>query len=117
VETVQWRDYFGDAIRYWEPRRILYNLLLAVIVGVHFVMGLPFSRSDLQFNTLLILFALAVLANVAYCAAYVPDVFAQMSSLRDSWLRYRWVLFAVGLAFASVLAHFWSLGLFTSSGR
>jgi len=75
VETVQWRDYFGDAIRYWEPRRILYNLLLAVIVAVHFVMGLPFSRSVLQFNTLLILFALAVLANVAYvqptCAMFL----------------------------------------------
>jgi hypothetical protein len=55
-----------------------------------------------------------VLANVAYCAAYVPDVFAQMSSLRDSWLRYRWVLFVVGLAFAAVLAHFWSLGLFSA---
>ena len=68
METVQWRDYFGDAIRYWEPRRILYNLLLAVIVAVHFVMGLPFSRSVLQFNTLLILFALAVLANVVLCS-------------------------------------------------
>ena len=114
METLQWRDYFGDAIRYWEPRRILYNLLLAVIVVVHFVMGLPFSRSVLQFNTLLILFALAVLANVAYCSAYVPDVFAQMSSLRDSWLRYRWVLFVVGLAFGAVLTHFWSLGLFSA---
>jgi hypothetical protein len=32
METVQWRDYLGNAIRYWEPRRILYNLLLAAIV-------------------------------------------------------------------------------------
>jgi hypothetical protein len=117
VETVQWRDYFGNAIRYWEPRRILYNVLLAVIVVIHFVMGLPFSRTLLQFNTLLLLFVLAVLANVAYCAAYVPDVFAQMSSLRDSWLRYRWALFVVGLAFAAVLTHFWSLGLFSSSAQ
>ncbi len=114
METIQWRDYLGNAIRYWEPRRILYNLLLAVIVVFHFVRGLPFSRTVLQFNTLLLLFVLAVLANVAYCAAYVPDVFAQMSSLRDSWLRYRWVLLVVGLAFAAVLAHFWSWGLFDS---
>ena len=53
METVQWRDYFGDAIRYWEPQRILYKLLLAIIVAVHFVVGLPSSRSVLQFNTLL----------------------------------------------------------------
>lgn len=112
METVQWRDYFGNAIRYWEPRRILYNLLLAAIVVMHFVKGLPLSRTAVQFNSVLLLFVLAVLANVAYCAAYLPDVFAQMSSLRDSWLRYRWVLFAVGLAFAAVLTHFWSLEMF-----
>jgi hypothetical protein len=117
VETIQWRDYLGNAIRYWEPRRILYNLLLAAVVVIHFVKELPFSRTVVQFNSLLLLFALAVLANVAYCAAYVPDVFAQMSSLRDSWLRYRWALFVVGLAFAAVLTHFWSLGLFSRSGQ
>ena len=89
----------------------------AVIVVVHFVRGLPSSRTALEFNTLLLLFVLAVLANVAYCAAYVPDVFAQMSSLRDSWLRYRWAVFVVGLAFAAVLAHFWSLGVFSSGAH
>ncbi|MGB8010796.1 MAG: hypothetical protein WCF68_04230 [Terriglobales bacterium] len=112
METIQWRDYLGNAIRYWEPRRILYNLLLAAIVAFHFVKGLPFSRTVVQFNSVLFLFVLAVLANVAYCAAYVPDVFVQMSSLRDSWLRYRWALFVIGLAFAAVPTHFWSLALF-----
>ena len=112
MEAATWRDCLGNAIRYWEPRRILYNLLLAAIVVIHFVRGLPVSRSTLEFNTLLLLFALAVLANVAYCAAYIPDVFAQMSNLRDSWLRYRWIVLVIGLAFAGVLAHFWSYGIF-----
>jgi len=112
METIQWREFLSNAIRYWEPRRIPYNLVLAVIVVVHYVLGLPFSKSALQFNTLLLLFALAVLANVAYCAAYIPDVFAQMSGLRDSWLRFRWVVFVVGLAFAAVLAHFFALSMF-----
>ena len=112
METSTWRDYLANAIRYWEPRRILYNVLLAAIVVVHFVKGLPVSKNVVQFNELLLLFVLAVLANVAYCAAYVPDIFAQMSTLRDSWLRYRWAVFVVGLAFAGVLTHFWSLGMF-----
>jgi hypothetical protein len=112
METVQWRDYLGNSIQYWEPRRIVYNLLLALIVLIHFVRGLPASRAALQLNMLLLVFILAVLANVAYCAAYVPDIFAQMSNLRDSWLRYRWIVFLTGLAFAGVLTHFWSLGLF-----
>lgn len=115
METAEWRDYLGNALRYWEPRRILYNLLLAAVVVIHFVKELPFSKTALQFNSLLLLFVLAVLANVAYCAAYVPDVFAQMSSLRDVWIRYRWVLFVVGLAFAAILTHFWSFGMFAHS--
>ncbi len=112
METAPWRDYLANAIRYWEPRRILYNVLLLAIVVIHFVKGLPVSKNVAQFNELLLLFVLAVLANVAYCAAYVPDIFAQMSTLRDSWLRYRWAVFVVGLAFAGVLAHFWSLAMF-----
>jgi len=112
METIQWREFLSNAIRYWEPRRILYNLLLAAIVIIHFVRGLPISKSALQFNSLLLLFALAVLANIVYCAAYLPDVFAQMSGLRDSWLRFRWVLFIIGLAFAAVLTHFFSLSMF-----
>ena len=34
-----------DALRYWELRRILYNLLLAVIVIAHFVAAWPGSRA------------------------------------------------------------------------
>src|ERR1700758_5236515 len=104
METVQWRDFLSNAIRYWEPRRLAYNLLLAVVVVIHFVRGLPFSKTVLQFNTLLLLFILAVLANVAYCAAYVPDVFAQMSGVRESRLRYRWIVLVIGVAFAGTLA-------------
>jgi hypothetical protein len=115
METITGRDHLANAIRYWEPRRILYNALLAAIVILHFVKGLPGSKTVLQFNSILLLFVLAVLANVAYCAAYVPDVFAQMSSLRESWLRYRWVVLVVGLSFAAVLTHFWSLGMFGSN--
>lgn len=117
METVQWRDYLSNAIRYWEPRRIFYNVLLAAIVVIHFVKELPFSKTVVQVNSLLLLFLLAVLANVAYCAAYVPDIFAQMSVLRDSWLRYRWVVLVVGLAFAGVLTHFWSIAMFSRSAQ
>jgi len=117
VETMQWREYLGNSIRYWEPRRVLYNLLLAGIVIFHFMRSLPSSKVFLQFDLLLFLFVMAVLANVAYCAAYIPDVFAQMSNLRESWLRYRWALLLVGMAFAGVLTHFWSVGMFGNVAR
>lgn len=117
MDTVQWRDYLSNAIRYWEPRRVAYNLLLAAIVIIHFVKELPFSKTVVGVNSILLLFLLAVLANVAYCAAYIPDVFAQMSGLRESWLRHRWIVLVVGLAFAGVLTHFWSLAVFSHGAQ
>ncbi len=115
VESVQWREYLSDAIRYWEPRRWLYNLILAVVVLVHFISGWPGSRQALQLNGILLLFALAVLANVAYCAAYVADIFVQMSGFREVWLKFRWALLAVGVSFAAVLTHFFAFGIFGES--
>ena len=97
--------------------QLLYNLLLAGIVIFHFMRSLPSSKVFLQFDLLLFLFVMAVLANVAYCAAYIPDVFAQMSNLRESWLRYRWALLLVGMAFAGVLTHFWTVGMFGNVAR
>jgi len=100
-----------NAIKYWEPRRILYNFVLAAIVVIYFMKGLPQSRQLLTFDLFLLLFVLAVLANVAYCAAYVVDVFAQGTALRDRWLKYRWLLLAIGICFAAVLTRFWALAL------
>ena len=103
-----------DAIKYWEPRRLLYNLVLAAIVIGYFLKGLPRSREVLTLDFVLFLFLLAVLANVAYCAAYIVDVFAQGTALRDRWLGYRWFLLVIGISFAAVLTRWFSIGLFNN---
>ncbi len=84
MEMATIRESITDSIRYWEPRRIVYNLLLAVTVVIYYVRGLPFSKSVLTLNFVLILFVLAVIANVAYCAAYLVDIFAQGSGFRET---------------------------------
>ena len=106
------RDALSDAIRHWEPRRILYNAALLLVVAVTYWANLPASRAVVNADSLLVLFVLAVLANVAYCAAYIVDVVAQISAFRVVWLRVRWMLLVVGVLFATVLAHFFSGGLF-----
>jgi hypothetical protein len=108
------REALSQAIRYWEPRRILYNALLMVEVAMVFGVNLPASRSHLNVNLVLLLFVLAVLANVAYCACYVVDVVAQLSAFRVVWLRFRWALFLLGVAFAGTLTYFFSSGLFAN---
>lgn len=97
---------------YWEPRRLVYNAVLAVIVVICFFINYPGSKSFLSINPALFLFILAILANVAYWAAYVVDVFAQLPGYRELWRRYRWGLFVLGLAFAGVITRFWALGMF-----
>ena len=106
------REYFTDAIRFWEPRRAIYNLVLAVVVILYFVTGYPSSKSMLSVDFVLGLFLLAVAANVAYCAAYLVDVFVQASGFREVWQRSRWVLFVIGTTFAAIITRFMAMGLF-----
>src|SRR5690349_6780571 len=105
------RDVLTDAIRYWELRRIAYNAVLLAIVVVVLLLHWPASRAALSADLAQTLFILAVLANVAYCAAYVVDVVAQYSGFQATWRRHRWLLFLVGLIFASIIARFFAIGL------
>lgn len=98
--------YVADGLRYWEPRRLVYNGVLGLVVLTHFVLALPASREKLSVDLVLGLFLLAVLANIAYCAAYVADLFVQFSGLTAAWRRGRVVLLIVGTAFAAAVAHF-----------
>ena len=106
------REALSSSIRYWEPRRIIYNVVLLLVVGAVYFSNLPVSQSVWSFALLQGLFVLAVLANVAYCAAHIVDVVVQLSAFRAQWLKLRWVVLLVGMAFAAVLANAFSQGLF-----
>jgi hypothetical protein len=112
MDSLTLRDNLTAAIRFWEPRRVIYNAVLAAIVIAYFAAGYPASKAMLSVDFALGVFLLAVVANVAYCAAYLVDVFVQASGFRDVWLRSRWVLFAVGTAFAAVITRFVAMGMF-----
>jgi hypothetical protein len=114
MDTQTFRESVTGAIRYWEPRRLVYNAVLAAIVLLYFGMNYPASRSILSTNFVLSLFLLAVLANVAYCAAYPVDIFVCASSYREQWRKYRWVIFIIGLLFAAIVTRFLALGMFQS---
>ena len=72
--SVDFREAMSSSISYWEPRRLVYNAVLALIVVAWFVAGWPGSKESLGTDLALGLFILAVLANVAYCAVYLPDL-------------------------------------------
>ena len=110
-ESPAFRDILTTAVRYWELRRLVYNAALAAVVIACFVAEWPDAKQALHFDSMLALFILAVLANVAYCAAYVPDIALQYSSLRETWLRCRFLLLIVGILFAGAVTYFFALGI------
>lgn len=98
------REIVTDSLRYWEPRRVIYNGVLAVVTLFAFFQLLPQPLQTLSAPAALSLFTLAVIANLLYCVAYIPDVFVQLSGFREVWLKWRWTVFAIGLLLAAVLA-------------
>ena len=112
MQSAHLPTYATDAIKFWEPGRILYNLALAAVVIIHFIARYPASRAALSLDLALGTFLLAVIANVAYCAAYIVDLFAQASGFRNLWRQYRWIVLAIGTAFAAVITHFIAATMF-----
>ena len=94
------KNIVTESLRYWEPRRITFNAILALVVaGSFFYHQLSFAALGWQPVTGL-LFA-AVLANVLYCAADAADLLVQLSDYQAVWRQYRWRLWAVGTALAA----------------
>jgi hypothetical protein len=113
MDTSLFRESLTNAIRYWEKMRLVYNGVLIAVVGVCFAWTYSTAKAQISVNLFLLFVLLAVLANVAYCGAYIVDVVVQMSGFRERWAKYRWILFSIGVLFAAIIARFWSLGIFT----
>jgi hypothetical protein len=105
---ISFRDALSDAIRYWELRRVVYNLALAAMVVALAVAFRARIESRVSFELLLALVVLAVLANLCYCAAYLVDLPMQLSSHAGIWKRWRWLLWMGGVLFGMALAWYWT---------
>jgi hypothetical protein len=101
------KGVLADAIRYWEPRRVIYNFVLIAVTAAWVVATWPHFRPALTLSSLPPMSVLALLANVCYCAAYIVDFAMQHSSLDSLWRRRRWILWLIGTLFAIVLASYW----------
>jgi hypothetical protein len=96
-----------DAVRYWEPRRIAYNLALTAVAGFVVVRTWPHFRPAFALRTIPPLAILVVLANVCYSAAYLAEFLVQDEASRASWRRWRWILLLAGTLLAMFIALYW----------
>ena len=89
-----------SALRFWEPARVVYNVLLFGVVILW--LGLNVILSP-RAGPILDLIVLAAVANALYCAAYPVDLFVQSSDWRDGWRRLgRPLLFFLGTVLCAV---------------
>jgi hypothetical protein len=93
------KNIITESIRYWEPRRLAYNAALVLVVLGITLYHHP-SFGGLTWQPVAGLLLMAVIANVLYCAAYVADIFVQMSDYQQIWKRHRWVVLVAGTIFA-----------------
>jgi len=95
------------AARFWEPLRLLYNLLLFGVVVIWLVKTWPHFRPAMTWESLGIMTVLALLANVCYCAAYLAELLIQNASVSAGWNRQRWAVWVAGTLFAIVFENYW----------
>jgi hypothetical protein len=98
---------WSDAIRFWELRRLIYNLILTAVVLVWLMATWPHFRPAFTWLNLLRLVILGLIANVFYCSAYFVDVPLLHSSLGPQWRSRRWVLWVAGMLLAFLLTNYW----------
>jgi len=91
----------ADAIAFWELGRLGYNGVLAALLFAFVLATDSWIAVGQSFGVVVILGAVA---NVLYCAAYPIDLIAQATPARATWLRWRWLAWAIGTAFAALLA-------------
>jgi len=97
----------ADAAKYWEPRRLLYNLALTALCAVWVVRTWPAFRWAVAAPHLRELFGLALIANLLYSAAYLVDLAIPESSAREAWRRRRWILLLAGTLLALLITQYW----------
>ncbi len=102
-----WRENLAEAMRFWEPWRVVYNVVLAAVAAVWLVATWPHFRPALTLPSLVILSVLALLANVCYCGAYLVDIPMQRWVLGAGWVNRRWGLWLLGTILAIVMENYW----------
>jgi hypothetical protein len=105
--SASFRESLREAIRFWERRRVWYNLALAGLCLAWVIRTWPAFRPAVVVPHLPELLVLIGLANLCYCAAYLVEISVNAPTARETWRQWRWVLWLAGTLFALLVAQYW----------
>lgn len=104
-----WAPALRDAVRFWEPRRLAYNAILAVVLALLVALNAPARQTGHGESVLAALGVLVLGVNLAYSAAYLVDP-ALRSLVGARFLRrWRWAVWSAGTAASVLLLSYWTL--------
>jgi hypothetical protein len=93
--------------RFWEVRRIWYNLALLLLCVWWVGRTWPHFEPAITLGNLGRMMILAVIANICYSTAYAVDAVAFASLGEPTRSRWRTALFIVGTLLALLVATYW----------
>ena len=95
------------ALRFWESRRLLYNLLLFAVVVIWVLRTWPHFRPAMNLEGLGGAVVLGLLANLCYSAAYLAEILIQGATRRAAWNRQRWAIWVAGTLLEILFENYW----------
>jgi len=107
IETATHPEGFGAAVRHWELRRILYNVVLSAVAIGWVVATWPHFLPAFTMSSVLPIGVLALLANLCYCAAYPAEMLVQLCASSGARGRWRLAIWITGTLLAVVLEYYW----------
>ncbi|MBA4072575.1 MAG: hypothetical protein C0497_12180 [Gemmatimonas sp.] len=104
-EAADW----GEAVRWWESRRITYNAILTALFVALTIRTWPRLQPELGPDKILPLIVLALLANLCYSTAYLLDPLLSASPNARTRHRVRLVVWVAGMFLAMAIETYWFL--------
>jgi hypothetical protein len=101
----------ANALRYWEPRRVVYNVVLVIVmIGLVIARGRG-SHVTMTWDRLPRFLYLALLMNICYFAAYIVDLLVCFSKHQSALPVWRWLAFVVGTILAAFITTLLSIAI------
>jgi hypothetical protein len=100
-------ECFAASIRFWEPRRLVYNLVLAAFVVAWLAGTWPHFRPAINLIGAFQLGIFGLLANLCYSTAYIGEVLVRPSAPTTSSFPWRSALWVLGTVLAVLFENYW----------